>query len=131
MDGRPERRARLRPRPLVAAQVGEAPDHRADPPHDQLRISSRKGYPHPVPFRRKHPGIADIAIKSRLEINQHEADFLHLAAEMPAGQAVRELVDRDDGENHQPEENQAVQVEQALNDSQSKIFSASMEASFQ
>src|SRR5262249_32773328 len=92
----------------------DPPQHHGHAPNHKLGVSARKRDPHPLPLRRKHPGIADIAIKRRLEVDQHETYFLHLAAEVATGQAMGKFVYGHDGERHDPQEKQSVQIKQTF-----------------
>src|SRR5262245_61262599 len=93
--------------------ITDPPYDRAKTPENELKISARKCDPHPLPFRRKHPRIADIAIERGIEVNEHEAHFLHLAAEITARQTVRELMHCRDTERDDPHKQKSVQIQQA------------------
>ena len=67
-------------------------DQQRASPEEQFKKRSRKADPKPLPFLGEQPNVTHVAIKGRLEIHEQKAQFMHLAAEMFAGQPVGEFV---------------------------------------
>ena len=83
------------------ARVGRPPDDGRDAGEYQLNPGTGCGNPEPGAQLRKGPGVIDVAEERRLEIDQHCTDLVHFAAEILAGEAMTQLVDRDnDGAGH-------------------------------
>ena len=94
--------------------VGHAPHHGGPRPHEQLEVGAGEGDPEPLGFLRKEPGIADVAVEGRLEIEEEEADLAHTRAVVLAGQAVGALVGDDDDKHGRPRDEQGLNAVQAL-----------------
>ena len=93
--------------------IGQAPDQHRAGPEEEFKIRSGKADPKPLRLLRKQPGITHVAIKGRLEIQQQNAQFSHLAAEVFAGEPVRELVSDRNREHCGQEPDQRIPTNQA------------------
>ena len=72
----------------------------------QLNPGTGCGNPEPGAQLRKGPGVIYVAEERRLEIDQHCTDLVHFAPEILAGEAMTQLVDRDNDGAGQPEHHQ-------------------------
>ena len=59
-------------------------------------------------FSGEYPGVAHVAVERRLEIEQHEAQLMHLAAEPLAGEPVGQLVQDGGAEDGQPDQEEGL-----------------------
>ena len=87
---------------LQPARLDDRPEEGRERGEDQFDVDARRGDEHAVHPVRHHPGVADIHEEVRREDEAHDADLVHLAAEMFAGQTMAEFVDRLDDERRHP-----------------------------
>src|SRR5437867_11023269 len=92
-------------------RVTQPPHHRGKRPEKHLEVGAGKGYPQTFGSLWKQPGIAHVAIKGGLKINQQETNLPHPSAEVFAGEAVGKLVQSHDAEDNAPGEKQGFEVE--------------------
>ena len=74
------------------AALGDPPRQGGERPQDQLEPGSGRGHREPLVLLGEQPGVADVAVERRLQVEEHDPELGDLAAEAFAGQAVRELV---------------------------------------
>ena len=100
-------------------RIGQAPGQGGQSPDKELEISSGERHPKPLGLLREQPGVAHVAVQGGLEVEEHEAELVDLAAEVLAGQAMRELVGDADEQDDEPGQNEglnSVQAEDVLPD---------------
>ena len=76
---------------------------------NDLEEAAGEGHPQSFRLLREQPRVADVAVHRGLEVDQHETHVVHPAAEVFAGQAVRELVGRSDEEDGDHREQHGVE----------------------
>ncbi len=95
-----------------AARIGHSPNQCGQRPEEGLEVSTGERHPQALGLLGKQPGIANVAIKRGLEINQEEADLPNPAPKVFASQPVRKLVRADDPKADEPRQSQRFEPEQ-------------------
>ena len=94
---RDEQGGRMNPRSRIRGAPGE---HR-ERPHHELHVQSRETHEQPFRAFGEEPGVVDVAVEGRVEVDQHEPQLVYRAAEMLAGHAVGGFVRRPDQQDHE------------------------------
>src|SRR6202022_4161658 len=85
-------------RELVQERVrgGGHPQERRGRTEEALDVDARRGDPQPMPLARKKERVGRLAVKSGSEVEERDADVVHLAAVDLDGVPVAELVEKPD-----------------------------------
>src|SRR4029453_15145499 len=91
----------------------DAPGEGCERPEEQLEPRPHEGHPQALGLLRKEPRIAHVTVERGLEVDEDEPHFLNPAAEVPASQAMGELVGSDDEEDDHVGERERLEAPQA------------------
>src|SRR2546423_15666833 len=95
--------------------VGRAPGERGQRPEKHLEVRACESNPEAFGFFWKEPGIADVAIESRLKTEQQKAHLVHLTAKVFASEAMSELVRGDDKKDNRQQQRQGRELVKSRN----------------